>query len=176
MQILKQNEYERAAAVFASGFLSDPAFSLVLQGIEDAQDCLKTYFLNYMTSCKELLLYKHSETKEAYLCLYRYDTVFDDFDIPLALQALEQFQILEKHYKQRYAVLDIMAVAPASRGKGLAGEMIECFVSYCKKENLIPLVEVFSPSHLQLYRAHGFEVTFSACHRGVTTYVLEYKQ
>lgn len=176
MQILKQNEYERAAAVFASGFLNDPAFSLVLQGIEDAQDCLKTYFLNYMTSCKELLLYKYSETKEAYLCLYRYDTVFADFDVPVALQALEQFQILEKYYKQRYAVLDIMAVAPVNQGQGLAGEMIEYFISYCKKEKLLPLVEVFSPAHLRLYQTHGFEVTFSACYRGVTTYVLEYKQ
>lgn len=176
MRRLQECEFERAAAVFATGFMDDPAFSLVLQGFEDGKSRLKNYFLNYMNVCKELLLYKFSDTEEGYLCLYRYDTAFADFEVPTPLEELEQFQCLDEVAKEPYAVLDIMAVAPESRGKGLGGRMIDFFVNYCKEQKLCPMVEVFTDAHLPLYRAHGFEVTFSRVRQGITIYVLEYKE
>ena len=176
MRKLRKHEYDRAAAVFAAGFLEDPAFSLVLQGCEDANKLLETYFLNYINNCKELLLYKVSDAEEGYLCLYRHDAAFAEFDVPAPLEQLGQFQILDEYCGEDYAVLDIMAVAPESRGKGLAGVMIDYFVTYCGKYGLRALVEVFSAAHLDLYRAHGFEIAFHREHRGITTYILEYKQ
>ena len=176
MRKLERYEYEEAAAVFAAGFMDDPAFSLVLQGIEDAKLRLKTFFLNYMNSCEELLLYRVSDTEAGYLCLYCHDTAFVDFEVPPPLEQLEQFQILEEYCRADYAVLDIMAVAPESRGKGLAGRMIDYFVAFCKARKLRALVEVFSAAHVDLYRAHGFEIAFWREHRGITTYILEYKQ
>lgn len=56
MKKLCKNEYERAAKVFAEGFMDDPAFSLVLQGVEEPTHLLQRYFLNYLNACKELLL------------------------------------------------------------------------------------------------------------------------
>lgn len=176
MRRLQSSEYKRAASVFAAGFTNDPAFSLVLQGFEDSAQRIENYFLNYMNTCKELLLYKFSDTEEGYLCLYRHDTAFADFEVPTPLEKLEQFQCLDEVAKEPYAVLDVMAVAPDSRGKGLGGRMIDFFVSYCKEQKLSPMVEVFTDAHLPLYRAHGFEVTFSRVRQGITTYVLEYKE
>ena len=108
MRKLNENEYERAAEVFAAGFLTDPAFSLVLQGFADAEQRLKTFFLNYMNACKELLLYKVSDVDEGYLCLYRHDTDFAEFVLPAPLEQLGQFQLLEEYCQSNYAVLDII--------------------------------------------------------------------
>lgn len=173
MEKLCKNEYERAAKVFAEGFMDDPAFSLVLQGVEEPTCLLQRYFLNYLNACKELLLYK---CDEGYLCLYRYDTAFAEFEVPKPLEKLAEFQFLEKHYSENYAVLDVMAVAKESRGQGLAGKMIDFFVKYCKNEHLTPLVEVFSSEHLEMYLTRGFEIAHRHEHRGITTYILEYNK
>ena len=175
MERLEKREYRRAAQVFAEGFVSDPAFSFVLQGIAEPTKVLEKYFFNYIQECKELLLYKCADA-EGYLCIYRFDTEFADFEVPTPMEKLEQFAVLEKQYQSDFAVLDILAVESQSRGKGLAGKMVDFFIKYCLGENLTPLVEVFSDQHLKLYLSRGFEITYRREHQGVTTYILEYKK
>ena len=174
MLTLPAEELNMAAEVFADGFMQDPAFAKVLSEAENGKDLLYQYFLNYLSACKELLLYKFSEAGEGYMCIYRHDTVFSDFEVPFPLTEMEAFQTLDDHYFNDYAVLDIMAVAPQSRGKGIAGKMIDFFVDYCKAEGLLPLAEVFGDTHLDLYRSHGFAVTHCSRRAGITTYILEY--
>ena len=176
MILLPREKRDRAALAFAEGFWSDPAFSLLLEGQTDALAQLICFFENYLACCKDLMLFSYSEKGEGYLCLYRYDTPFASFAVPPALQALEEFQHVEQYYESNFAVLDILTVEPECRGRGLAGEMIDFFVEYCKGEGLLPVVEVFSDRHLSLYTAHGFEVVHSHTHRGITTYLLEYRQ
>ena len=173
---LKAEQLNTAAGVFADGFIRDPAFAEVLQGREDGRALLKQYFYNYISTCTDLLLFKYSQQDEGYLCLYRYDTAFTEFEVPAPLEKMEHFQILDEFYEKDYGVLDIMAVAEQSRGKGIGGKMIDHFVDYCTKENLLPLVEVFSESHLPLYFAHGFEVAHQRTRGNITTYVLEYRK
>ncbi len=175
MKRLSESEYPRAARVFAEGFVSDPAFSFVLQGFAQPVAVLETYFLNYIQKCKELLLYK-CENGEGYLCIYRFDTEFADFEVPAPLERLGEFACLEKHYQSGFAVLDILAVDPQYRGCGLAGKMVNFFVDYCRLEKLIPLVEVFSDQYLNMYLSRGFKVAYQREHKGVTTYILEYKE
>ena len=174
MLSLQPEELNTAAAVFADGFADDPAFSLALDGEIKGKTLLYQYFLNYISACKELLLYKYSEAGEGYLCLYRHDTSFSDFAVPQPLMQMEEFQCIDRYYSRDFAVLDIMAVAPQCRGKGIAGQMIDFFVEYCRREGLLAIVEVFSDAHLQLYYAHGFTVAHRRHHRGITTYILEY--
>ncbi len=173
MKPLAPNERTAAAALFAESFAHDPAFVFV-SSPHNADAARRSFFENYLHTCKELLLYKTSDAMEGALCLYRWDTPFpDDYDgAPLA--ALSQFQILDRYYERDFAVLDIMAVRPECRGRGLAGQMIDFFVDYCRQEGLIPLTEIFDAGHLALYRAHGFVVAHSAQCAGITTYVLEY--
>ncbi|MBR5783068.1 MAG: GNAT family N-acetyltransferase [Clostridia bacterium] len=173
---LPKKEIDRAAEVFADGFMEDPAFSLLLKDTPSGKALLQQYFLDYLISCKELLLYKCSEAGEGYLCLYRHDTTFADFAVPKPLATLEEFQMIDEFYHSEYAVLDIMAVERTSRGKGLAGEMIDFFVAYCQQNKLLPLVEVFSRQHIALYLAHGFAVAHCRTHRDITTYILEYQE
>lgn len=174
MQILEKREYRRAAQVFAEGFADDPAFSLVLQGIAEPTKVLEKYFFNYIQECKELLLYKCADA-DGYLCIYRFDTEFAEFAVPAPMEQLEQFTVLEQRYQSDFAVLDILAVEKQSRGKGLAGKMVEFFIKYCRKEKLTPLVEVFTDKYLDLYLSRGFKITYRREHQGVTTYILEYK-
>ena len=175
MQPLDQNEIEKAALLFAKAFATDPAFAHCLQNEQQPQNLLRQFFAGYLHNCKDLLLYKTSENLEGVLCLYRWDKPpVEDFCCPAALETLEEFQILDRYYQRDFAVLDIMAVAPCHRGKGLAGRMIDFFVSYCKSHSLIALTEMFSQAHLQLYLAHGFAVQYQQTRHGITTYILEH--
>ena len=164
-----------AAKLFANAFLQDPAFALCLAEETDPKRAMNTFFSSYLENCKDLLLYTTNEPGKGYLCFYRWDKPpVEEFDCPECLSRLEEFQILDHHYQQNFAVLDTMAVQPAARGKGLAGEMIDFFVAYCRQEGLIPLTEIFGENHLSLYQRHGFEPKYRQTHRGITTYVLEY--
>lgn len=164
-----------AAKLFAVSFLQDPAFALCLAGESAPEQTLERFFFSYLKNCKELLLYTTSEGQEGFLCFYRWDKPpVEDFDCPECLWQLERFQILEQHYQRDYAVLDIMAVAAACRGQGLAGKMIDFFVDYCKTHHLIPLTEIFDADHLDLYRRRGFVLRHRQECDGITTFVLEY--
>ncbi len=174
LELLK-SEYKEAAHVCADGFLSDPAFFCLLQGKKEPKTLLYQYFLNYFESCKELLLYKYSAQGQGYMCIYHWDTVFADFDIPSRLSDLSRFQILEQYYQRDYAVLDILAVEKNSRGQGIAGVLIDEFVAHCQAHHLTPLVEIFNEKSLPLYAAHGFSVSHTQERDGITTYILEHK-
>ena len=171
---LRDVDKQVAAQCFAEGFIDDPAFALILQGQKNGKSLLYKYFLNYITGCKELLLYNH--TAGGYLCIYRYDTHFADFDVPEALGALEQFQCIDRYYDTEYAVLDILAVESAARGRGIAGELVDFFVRFCREQNLVGLVEVFTDQHLSLYESRGFTVAHRHTCRNITTYILELKR
>ena len=172
---LLKSEYKEAARVCADGFLSDPAFALLLQGEKDPKALLYQYFLNYFEECKELLLYKYIEQGQGYMCIYHWDTVFADFEIPSILTGVSRFQILEQYYQRDYAVLDILAVEKNSRGQGIAGKLIDGFVAHCQAHHLTPLVEIFNEKSLPLYIAHGFGVSHKQMTDGITTFILEYK-
>lgn len=171
---LKQEDKPAAAQCFALGFENDPAFALLLAEQKDGKTLLYKYFLNYITECKELLLYKH--TAGGYLCIYRYDTQFAEFDMPEALEALEEFQCIDRYYDSGYAVLDILAVQSDARGQGIAGQLVDFFIEYCNAQGLTGVVEVFTEAHLPLYLSRGFAVAYQHTYRDITTYVLELKK
>ena len=175
MQSVNKTQMEQAAHLFASAFMNDPAFLFCLKNEKDPQSLMYQFFSQYLNNCKELMLYTTSGDMEGFLCYYRWDKMpTEDFDCPDSLKNLEKFQILEHYYDRDFAVLDIMAVDPAHRGKGYAGKMINFFVSYCKKNGLTPLVEIFSADNVDLYCRRDFEIKHQQTNGEITTFVLEY--
>ena len=174
MQKLSTRQLKSAVDLFANGFVSDPAFSFCLRQSNAPLSIMQRFFEAYLQTCNGLQLYTFEEGLQGVLCFYRWDDPPEEFDCPIELESLSRYQMLDRYYTRDFAVLDIMAVAPDCRGRGLAGEMIRFFVDYCKANGLRPLTEIFDPTHVSLYQRHGFHIVYEQTVDGITTYVLEY--
>lgn len=152
MKKISEKSYEKAAAFFAAAFIKTPIF----RTFAPDEAALTRYFESYLLGSKGIMLYEDDGIKAAFYFSETYQEGYA-FDTP-SIFVPEACYNIERFYRDGYAVLDMLAVAPDYRGRGLAGKAIDFFAKEAVGVGALPLTEIFEPKHIPLYEAHGFFV------------------
>ena len=72
-------------------------------------------------------------------------------------------------------LLDLLAVAPQMRGKGLAKALVEEFFHKVKADQTVGVVEIYEPANLEFYEKLGFRLAHvRPVGETLSAYLLEY--
>ena len=157
----KKENIEELAALFARGFTKDPLCCHYIPYEEEREGILFQIFRKYLTDCWDFLTVLQSEDGGAALCIY--PPVGDPIDrmmLPPSIQKVyEQIcQSAAPLFYEDFYTLDLLAVAPESRGRGYARALVEAFIAEAQSADKKGVVEIYNPHNVGFYEKLGFRL------------------
>ncbi|MBR6792788.1 MAG: GNAT family N-acetyltransferase [Clostridia bacterium] len=173
----RQQDIEPLAALFAEGFVHDPMYCHYIPYEQERQGIIFQLFRKYMTDYWDSLTVYTTADLAGGMCICPDDAkckervvlpapiqkVFDRIDAVVAPQ-----------FYEHYLVLDLMAVAPQHRGKGLARAFTEQFRLEAERAGKQGIVEIYEPENIAFYEKMGFRLAhIQPVGETLSAYILE---
>ncbi|MBQ8600055.1 MAG: GNAT family N-acetyltransferase [Clostridia bacterium] len=176
----EQSDIETLAALFAEGFMHDPLYCHYIPYENDRHGILLQIFRKYLTDYWEKLTVFVASDRSAGLCICPWDAEGTErIVLPFpAEKVYEQInQSLAPQFYENYLILDLLAVRPDMRGKGLARALVEAFITIVKTTGQTGIVEIYEPGNLEFYQKLGFRLAhIQPVGETLSAYLLEWKE
>ncbi len=173
-----QSDIEPLAALFAEGFMADPLYCHYIPYEEERLDILHQLFRKYLIEYWEELTVFTLPDRSAALCI-----------CPSEARGIERV-VLPAHVQKVYdrinagvagefyrdfLILDLLAVRPAARGKGIARGLVEAFQQEVRRAGKTGVAEIYNPANIDFYQRLGFRLAHThPVGETLTAYLLEY--
>lgn len=163
MKIIKaeKTDIEQLSALLAEGFCSDPLYCHYIPYEEERQGILLQIFRKYLSDFWEDLSVYTTADRAAVLCACSHTAQgMDHITLPVDVQKVYDrisSGVIDQFYSE-YLLLDLLAVAPQMRGKGLAKTLVEEFCREAKARQLPGVVEIYEPANVEFYKKLGFRL------------------
>lgn len=157
----RQQDIDALAALFAEGFMHDPLYCHYIPYEQDRQEILLQIFRKYLTDCWEAITVLTTPELEGAMCICPGDAEgIDRMVLPAHVQKVyDQInQVAAPQFYQNYLVLDLLAVKPEHRGKGIARALAEQFRREALRAEKAGVVEIYEPANLGFYEKLGFKL------------------
>lgn len=157
----KKEDIEALVSLFAEGFMRDPLYCHYIPYEQERESILRQIFRKYLTDCWEVLTVLVTPELSAAMCICPGDGEGTDrVVLPAHVQKVyEQIsQCVAPQFYQDYLVLDLLAVRPEHRGKGLARALAEKFRKVANAAGKPGVVEIYEPQNLGFYEKIGFRL------------------
>lgn len=164
MKIIKasKTDIEELANLLAEGFMRDPLYCHFIPYEEERQGILLQIFRKILTDFWEDLTVFTTPEKAGVLCVCPHTAQGEErVTLPSEVQKVYDricAGTVDQFYKE-YILLDLLAVRPAMRGKGLARALAEEFRREASRRNLPGVVEIYEPANVEFYEKLGFHLT-----------------
>ncbi|MBQ8894490.1 MAG: GNAT family N-acetyltransferase [Clostridia bacterium] len=149
------------AAIFAEGFMHDPLYCHYIPYEQERQGILFQLFRKYLTDCWEVLTVLVAPELAGAMCICPGDGEGTErVALPAHVQKVyDQInQVAAPLFYEDYLVLDLLAVKPEHRGKGIARVLAEEFRSAARRAGKPGVVEIYEPENLGFYEKLGFRL------------------
>ncbi len=157
----RQEDIEPLAALFAEGFVHDPLYCHYIPYEEERQGILQQIFRKYLTDCWEEITVLTTPELAGAMCICPSDAVGSErVALPAHVEKVyEQIsQTAAPQFYEDYLILDLLAVKPAYRGKGIARAFAERFRREAQKAGKPGVVEIYEPNNLPFYEKLNFRL------------------
>ncbi len=149
------------AALFAEGFVHDPMYCHYIPYEQERQGIILQLFRKYLTDYWDALTVYTTPELAGGMCICPSDAEeIERVALPAHIQKVfDQINAaVAPQFYDSYLVLDLLAVAPAHQGKGLARALVEQFRSEAKRAGKPGIVEIYEPENLPFYEKMGFRL------------------
>ncbi len=164
-------------ALLADAFMRDPLYCHYLPDESARAVTLFQIFRKYFIECWESITLLTTPERDAVLCICPSDAKEQpQITLSAEMQAVyEQInQTAAPRFYDDYLVLDLLAVSPDRRGKGLARALVESFRRAVMESGRRGIVEIYEPNHLAFYQKLGFRIAhIQPVGAALTAYILE---
>ncbi len=163
MKIIKasKTDIEELANLLAEGFIHDPLYCHYIPYEEERQGILVQIFRKILTDFWEELTVFTTPERAGVLCICPHTAKGEErVFLPAEVQKVYQricAGMVDQFYDE-YLILDLLAVRPAMRGKGLARALVEEFRREVARRRLPGVVEIYEPSNVEFYEKLGFRL------------------
>lgn len=173
----RQQDMDALAALFAEGFQRDPLFCHYIPYEQEREGILKQIFLKYLNDYWEVLTVLEVPPLAGAMCIY-----------PSGAQGTERMvlpahirkvydrinQVAAPQFYEDYLTLDLLAVRPEFRGRGIARALVEVFSRRAKEAEKPGIVEIYEPANVAFYEKAGFRLAhIQPVGETLTAYILE---
>lgn len=176
----EHQDIEALAALFAEGFMSDPLYCHYIPYEQERQGILLQIFRKYLTDFWEQLTVFVPSDRSAGLCICPWDAEGTErIVLPSHTEKVYQRinQTVAPQFYDRYLTLDLLAVRPDMRGRGIAKELVQAFIITVKTMGLPGVVEIYEPANLEFYQKLGFRLAhIQPVGETLSAYLLEWKE
>lgn len=163
MKIIKaeKNDIEQLSALLAEGFTHDPLYCHYIPYEEERQGILMQIFRKYLSDFWEELTVYTTPERAGVLCICPH-TAQGEEHVSLPLEVQKVYDrisdgVINQFYRE-YLLLDLLAIAPAMRGKGLARALVEEFRREVARRQQPGVVEIYEPANVGFYEKLGFHL------------------
>ena len=150
MKITKaeKTDIQELSCLLAEGFAADPLYCHYVPYEQTRVEVLRQIFFKYLSDFWEELLVLVTPQREGVLCICPHTAKGkEQVTLPPEVQKVYD-QIsggLVDEFYPRYLLLDLLAVRPAMRGKGVAKALVAEFCRRTKAQGLPGVVEIYAP-------------------------------
>lgn len=173
----EKSDIEPLCGLLADAFVRDPLYCCYLPKESTRRDGIFQLFYKYFVECWASITLLTTPERSAVLCICPSDAEErPQITLPDALQEVyEQInQSVAPRFYEDYLVLDLLAVRPDQRGRGLARAMVEEFRRAVMESGRRGIVEIYEPENLEFYQKLGFRVAhIQPVGETLTAYLLE---
>lgn len=158
----RQQDIEPLARLFAEGFVHDPMYCHYIPYEQERQGIIFQLFRKYMTDYWDALTVYTTPDLAGGMCICPDDAEYRErIVLPAPIQKVfDQIDaVVAPQFYNDYLVLDLLAVAPAHRGKGLARVFVEQFRREAERVGKPGIVEIYEPENIAFYEKMGFRLT-----------------
>ncbi len=163
MKIIKasKTDIEDLSHLLAEGFIHDPLYCHYIPYEEQRQEMLVQIFRKYLSDLWEDLTVFTTPERAGVLCICPH-TARGEERITLPTEVQKVYDricagTVDQFYKE-YLILDLLAVRPAMRGKGLARALVEEFRREVARRQSPGVVEIYEPANVEFYEKLGFRL------------------
>ena len=163
MKIIKasKTDIEALANLLAEGFTHDPLYCHYIPYEEERQGILVQIFRKILTDFWEELTVFTTPEKAGVLCICPHfaqgeERVFLPAEVQKVYERICAGTV--DQFYQEYLILDLLAVRPEMRGKGLARALVEEFRREVARRGLPGVVEIYEPANVEFYEKLGFRL------------------
>ena len=163
MKIIKasKTDIEELSHLLAEGFMHDPLYCHFIPYEDQRQEMLVQIFRKYLSDYWEDLIVFTTPELAGVLCICPHsakgeERVFLPSEVQKVYDRISG-GIVDDFY-QEYLLLDLLAVRPEMRGKGLARALIEEYRRETERRHLPGVVEIYEPSNVEFYEKAGFHL------------------
>ena len=173
----RQQDIEPLAQLFAEGFVHDPMYCHYIPYEQERQGIIFQLFRKYMTDYWDAITVYTTKDLAGGMCICPDDAEGQE-RVLLPAPAQKVFDqinsVVAPQFYENYLVLDLMAVAPAHRGKGLARAFTERFRHEAERLGKKGIVEIYEPENIAFYEKVGFRLAhIQPVGETLTAYLLE---
>lgn len=158
----KKEDIEALASLFAEGFIHDPLYCHHIPYEKEREGILKQIFYKYLLECWELLTVYTTPDLEGAMCIYPDSTeeVAERVTLPAPVQKVYDriSEVAAPLFYEHYLTLDLLAVRPQHRGKGIARALAERFRREAAAVGKTGVVEIYEPENIGFYEKTGFRL------------------
>ena len=180
MKIIKaeKTDIEQLSALLAECFCRDPLYCHYIPYEEERQGILLQIFRKYLSDFWEELTVYTTPDRAGVLCACPHTAKGEErVTLPTDVQKVYDrinSGLVDQFYEE-YLLLDLLAVAPQMRGKGLAKALVEEFFHKVKADQTVGVVEIYEPANLEFYEKLGFRLAHvRPVGETLSAYLLEY--
>lgn len=157
----RQQDIEPLAALFAEGFVHDPMYCHYIPYEQERQGIILQLFRKYLTDYWDALTVYTTPDLACGMCICPSDAeCVERVALPPHVQKVfDQINaVVAPQFYEDYLVLDLLAVSPAHRGKGIARALVERFRREAQRAGKPGIVEIYEPENLAFYEKMSFRL------------------
>ena len=163
MKIIKaeKTDIEQLSSLLAESFCHDPLYCHYVPYEEQRQGILMQIFRKYLSDYWEELAVYTTPDRAGILCICPHTAKGEErVTLPIDVQKVYDRisgGLVDEFYGE-YLLLDLLAVAPQMRGKGLARALVEEFCREVQRRQAVGVVEIYEPANVGFYEKLGFRL------------------
>ncbi len=163
MKIIKaeKTDIEQLSSLLAESFCHDPLYCHYVPYEDQRQGILMQIFRKYLSDFWEELTVYTTPDRAGVLCLCPHTAKGEErVTLPIDVQKVYDRisgGLVDEFYGE-YLLLDLLAVAPQMRGKGLARALVEEFCLEVQRRQAVGVVEIYEPANVGFYEKLGFRL------------------
>ena len=163
MKIIKaeKTDIEQLSSLLAESFCHDPLYCHYVPYEDQRQGILMQIFRKYLSDYLEELTVYTTPDRAGILCICPHTAKGEErVTLPIDVQKVYDRisgGLVDEFYGE-YLLLDLLAVAPQMRGKGLARALVEEFCREVQRRQAVGVVEIYEPANVGFYEKLGFRL------------------
>ena len=163
MKIIKaeKTDIEQLSSLLAESFCHDPLYCHYVPYEDQRQGILMQIFRKYLSDFWEELTVYTTPDRAGVLCICPHTAKGEErVTLPIDVQKVYDRisgGLVDEFYEE-YLLLDLLAVAPQMRGKGLARALVEEFCLEVQRRQAVGVVEIYEPANVGFYEKLGFRL------------------